>query len=828
MVDNHLDHKSIKKWVDKGASVIVWLVLHFVLIFSIANLLIYAFVPVDGAAIWVRQGPIKVLSTASMQAEGLREGDIILAIQDHDLDWWLAQGWRTLPNIIKRINTASPTTQITVERDGQVQTLIVPLSPRPAGPAARQLLVHLVVGLAFLASSWIIFKARGHDLTGRLAALIMVLMALIEQNEIPLVLGAELGWSLLWLFIPLRLLTRWFAYSYAFVFSLSFPQPKAWLRRMPYLTLPIHLLNPIVTLAIMFSVEGNLHYRHTVAYGWSKGIYAIFLLLTCIILIHTYITTREVIPRNQLRWIAWGAVMAILPNILLVDLPYLFWDYRFLSSEFASLLLLFVPAAVAVAILRYHLWNIELIIKASLVYVTLTITLGVVYLVLVSFLIALLGRSNTTASETSNAGVFFASALVVAFLFTPVREYVQRFIDRLFYRNRLDYPNILNEMSRALATSLLINDWLQLLTQTIPEQLNLKGGRVILDALPPRNTPEYRRLKQGRLVWLHDFNEDKKACPAPLDRLQQVGMWSCAPLLSGDELLGLYGLGPKRSGEYYNSEEIRLLETLARQAGVALENTKLHDKMAIQVRVERDLEIARRIQLSLLPAQDPLIPGLDIVGFSMPFQEVGGDFYHYLKFDDNRVGIAVGDVSGKGVSAALFMAVSVSTLQAKSPHHLRAPELLAEMNNLLHVQMKGRMNTALLYTMIQQQPGGGLTFSASNAGLISPLLRRRDQNRCQYIDVVGLPLGVMEDVKYRAYHLELYPGDLILLCSDGVVEAMNENGEMFGFGRLEQFMAGCDELPATEIVEQLNQEITTFVGQAEQHDDITMVVVRVE
>jgi sigma-B regulation protein RsbU (phosphoserine phosphatase) len=86
----------------------------------------------------------------------------------------------------------------------------------------------------------------------------------------------------------------------------------------------------------------------------------------------------------------------------------------------------------------------------------------------------------------------------------------------------------------------------------------------------------------------------------------------------------------------------------------------------------------------------------------------------------------------------------------------------------------------------------------------------------------------MEDVRYRAYQLELHPGDLILLCSDGVVEAMNENGEMFGFGRLEQFMAGCDNVPAATVVEQLNQEITAFAGQAEQHDDITMVVVRVE
>jgi sigma-B regulation protein RsbU (phosphoserine phosphatase) len=305
-------------------------------------------------------------------------------------------------------------------------------------------------------------------------------------------------------------------------------------------------------------------------------------------------------------------------------------------------------------------------------------------------------------------------------------------------------------------------------------------------------------------------------------------MWCCVPLLFGDKLLGLYGVGPKKSGEYYHNEETELLETLARQAGLALQNAKLAEKMSAQVQTERDLEIARRIQLSLLPAQDPAIPGLDIVGFSIPAEEVGGDFYHYLQFDDHRVGIAVGDVSGKGVSAALFMAVSVSTLQAKSPYHENTPQLLAEMNNLLHLQMRGNMNTALLYTMIQQQPDGQLTLSASNAGLVSPLLCRDDETGCQTIEIGGLPLGVVEDVAYRACHIHLLPGDLILLCSDGVVEAMNPRGEMFGFDRLEQFLTQCNSLPATDVVELLRQEITHFVGQATQHDDITMVVVRVK
>jgi serine phosphatase RsbU (regulator of sigma subunit) len=290
----------------------------------------------------------------------------------------------------------------------------------------------------------------------------------------------------------------------------------------------------------------------------------------------------------------------------------------------------------------------------------------------------------------------------------------------------------------------------------------------------------------------------------------------------------LYGLGPKKSGEYYNKEEIKLVQTVARQAGVALENARLHEKLSMQVRVERDLEIARQIQVSLLPSGDPNIAGLDIVGFSMPSQQVGGDFYHYLKFDDSQIGIAVGDVSGKGVSAALFMAVSVSTLQAKSPYHQRTPELLAEMNNLLYVQMRGRVNTALLYTIIQRNANGGLTFSASNAGLISPLLRRNNETHCHYVDVGGLPLGVMQNVSYHASHVHLQSGDLILLCSDGVVEARNPDGRMFGFERLEKFMAACDNLPAADVIERLCDAVTTFVGSAEQHDDITIVAVRVK
>jgi sigma-B regulation protein RsbU (phosphoserine phosphatase) len=824
--------KKISQWVNHSIVALLWLLVFGVFLFGLANTFVYLFVPVDGAAIWVRQGPMEVLSTSLVQPGpmGLQEGDVVLQIQGHDLDWWLAQRWRTLPGIVKRLAEPTPTTEITIQRNFETQTLAVPLGKRPGGAAGRQFFAHLIVGYAFLIAGIFILKAGSGDTVERVAVLIMALLALVEQNEISLALGAEWAWSMLWLFIPLRLLTRWFAYSFTFHFSLLFPRPKAWLQRVPYLPLIVHLLNPVVTLAVMFSVEGNLQYRHAVAYSPSKNIYIVYLLLACLFLTHSYITAQDIISKSQLRWIAWGVVMAIIPNVLLTDLPILLLGYRLLPSELSSLLLSFVPAVVAVAILRYRLWDIELVIRASLLYGALSVLLGAVYFVLVSLFIGLLGTSGVNTGEANdNAVVFFVSALVVALLFSPARVYLQHLIDRLFFRGKLDYPRLMADLSRALATSLLLDDLLNLLSQTVPEQLGLRSGKVLLDATPPKSSMEYEQLKQGHLVWLHNLAGKVTTPPAPLDDMKQGELWVCAPLLSGDKLLGLYGLGAKKSGEYYDREEIALLETLARQAGVAIQNAQLHEELATQVRIRRELEIARQIQSSLLPSQDPVSPGLEIVGFSRPAQQVGGDFYHYFEFGNERVGIAVGDVSGKGVPAALFMAVSISTLRAQAPHyHHNTAKLLTAMNNSLYSQMTiSAVNVAMLYTTIERQPSGNLIFNVSNAGLIWPLLRRGGQ-QVEYISASGLPIGAMVDASYDEFRLQLLPGDLIILCSDGIIEAMNERQEIFGFERLEQSIADCNEnWPAAAVVEHLKRDLLTFVGGAEPHDDMTIVAIRV-
>ncbi len=832
MLHNQLNAKNTTQWIDRGIVLSLWVLLFGVFLFNLFNIFVYLFVPVDGATVWVRQGPVRVLSAAfaDQDTAGLQEEDVILQIQGQDLDWWLAQSWQTLPGLIQRINQPSPTTQMTIQRNTETVALTVPLKRRPGGAAGRLLFTHLLVGYAFLIAGVVILKESKGAAVERIAVLIMALMSLIEQNEIVLVFGAEWAWSVLWLFIPLRLLTRWFAYSYILHFSLLFPRPKAWLQQRPYLPPIIHSLNPIVTLWVMVNVEGNLQVRHAMAYSPSKKIYIFFLLLTCLFLAHSYVTAQDIVSKNQMRWIAWGGIMSAVPSLLLSDLTYVLLGYKLLPTELSSLLLLFIPLSFAVAILRYRLWDIDLIIKASLLYGGLTVLLGMVYLALVSLLIAILGTSTIGGSQTGdNIAPFFLSALGVAALFTPARNYLQRAIDRIFFRNRLNYPRLMTNLSQALSTSLLFDQLLKLLTETIPEELNLRRGQVLFNAAPPKSSEEYQRLKQGRSVRLYDPGRDVPVRPAPLDGMQQAGLWICVPLLSGEEMLGLYGLGAKKSGGFYSREDIDLLKMLARQAGVALQNARLHEQLAGQVRIQRDLEIASQIQVSLLPSQDPAVSGLEIVSFSRPAQEVGGDFYHYVEFDDERIGIAVGDVSGKGIPAALFMAVSISTLRAQARHYRHnTAALLTAMNNILYPQMTiSSVNAAMLYATVEQHSSGGAMFSVSNAGLIWPILHRSGQ-KIDYIYASGLPMGAVPDAPYREFHHKLLPGDLVILSSDGIVEAMNNRREIFGFDRLEQSVAACGEnISAQAALEQLKEDIFAFVGDAELHDDMTIIAIRV-
>ncbi len=259
------------------------------------------------------------------------------------------------------------------------------------------------------------------------------------------------------------------------------------------------------------------------------------------------------------------------------------------------------------------------------------------------------------------------------------------------------------------------------------------------------------------------------------------------------------------------------------EAEVEARTSELKQSLAEQERVKSELAIAREIQMSLLPRITPLQPHILVAGYSLPAQEVGGDFYTYHTFADGRLGIAVGDVSGKGIPAALLMALSLRTFEMLIEHHPDQGDLLDAFNEALAPRMgQSKLNTAFLSIVID---AAGQTAAIGNAGLIAPLLWRN--GAVAYIESFGLPLGSMKSSHYSQSVIPLQPGDRILVVSDGIVEAMNRDAEMWGFERLESTFSAAGSAGPLSIIEILLAHVQDFTEETPQHDDMTMVVLQV-
>lgn len=241
-------------------------------------------------------------------------------------------------------------------------------------------------------------------------------------------------------------------------------------------------------------------------------------------------------------------------------------------------------------------------------------------------------------------------------------------------------------------------------------------------------------------------------------------------------------------------------------------------------RLREGLALARDIQLGLLPSAPPdNMPHLTVRAHSLPAYEVGGDFYTYIALDNQRMAVAVGDISGKGVGAALMMALASSMVEAQGRAITQPQVLLTDLNQQLSARLAvNRMNAALLYAIIDMEHA---TLCVANAGMISPMLLRDGQ--VELIPAYGLPLGSMPEAHYVDVGVDLQTGDLLLLVSDGIVEAHQAGGELFGFGRLEQILRRhSPEKSPDDLIAVIMQEVTQFMDGSEQHDDMTIVVIQ--
>lgn len=566
----------------------------------------------------------------------------------------------------------------------------------------------------------------------------------------------------------------------------------------------------------------------------STGIYA---------QIYRYRRQAGPVQKQQTKWVVYGTTVAVSGyygyRLLALFFPILQQNpaYQLVGTATFYGFLMLIPFSIGLSILRFRLWDIDPIIYRTLVYGTLTAVLTLIYFVSV---VALQSLFRTVSGQESDLALV-ASTLVIAALFQPLRRRVQNRIDRIFYREKINFRQALIDFSHEIRTIIELPDLLQALTNRVMELLHVRHTAVFL-----RETAERFELAEQRTASAIGAPAPNPAhgqtslpvapgnvpLDRPLYRPRDAAFPLLVPLVAPPDaskphgrqdqptLIGVLALGPRLADRPYSVDDQSLLMILGDQAGTAIHVAQL---VAEKERVSQELTLAWRIQQSFLPKSLPQIPGWELTAVLQPARETCGDFYDVFALPGGRYGILIADVADKGMAAALYMALSRTLIRTFAFQHDRQPHLaLQGANERILLDTHSDQFVTVFYGILDPQQG---TLLYSNAGHNPPYLFTAD-GRLQTLRGTGIPLGIMPDASWGHASVQVNPGDLLLLYTDGVTEAHNRRLQPFGETGLLHVLQRNREKTAGQIREALLRAISDFTGTAPKFDDVAIVALK--
>src|ERR1700726_1875825 len=296
-----------------------------------------------------------------------------------------------------------------------------------------------------------------------------------------------------------------------------------------------------------------------------------------------------------------------------------------------------------------------------------------------------------------------------------------------------------------------------------------------------------------------------------------------APLTYKDKVIGVLDLEHTRRG-FFTDEHRRTMTTLAAQVAIAIENAQLYEEIGRQERkLERDLALARELQKRLLPQSLPKLANLEVAAKFMPARAIGGDLYDFVNYSQSRLGMVIGDVSGKGAPAAIYAALVSGILRSHAPIEPGPAEMLSAVNLSLAERRIEAQFVSLIYAVWDDEHR---TLLVANSGLPRPVLVHDGKN--SVIEATGLPLGLFDDASYDEFRFKMKPGDMFVFFSDGILDARNRKGELFGRGQVEKIIAECAGQSAACVVESLFKAAAEHSAGVETFDDQTVVAIKVK
>ena len=322
--------------------------------------------------------------------------------------------------------------------------------------------------------------------------------------------------------------------------------------------------------------------------------------------------------------------------------------------------------------------------------------------------------------------------------------------------------------------------------------------------------------KQAVLV--SDVSKDPRYVAANPETRSELAV----PLIYKDKVIGVLDLEHTRRG-FFTEEHKRTITTLAAQIAIAIENAQLYEQIARQERrLERDLSLARELQMRLLPQARPKLAHLDVAAKFVPARAIGGDLYDFIPYSMSRLGLVIGDVSGKGAPAAIYAALVSRILRSHAPIEPGPSEMLSAVNLSLAERRIEAQFVSLIYAVWDDEHR---TLTVSNSGLPRPIYVHEGKN--EVIEATGLPLGLFDEAEYDEFEFRMKAGDMFVFFSDGILDARNRNGELFGRGRVEKIVLECACKSADCVVDSLFQAVAEHSAGMETFDDQTVVAIRV-
>lgn len=540
--------------------------------------------------------------------------------------------------------------------------------------------------------------------------------------------------------------------------------------------------------------------------------------------------------RKQVKLVLWGfrvstglfAIAFLLPEILRIEVA------QSQSHTLTIIGLVLGIGALTWAIIQHQFLEIQYIIRRGFIVSATSGLLAGAYLLLY-------GQVNRLAALAFGENAMFVQALLLIFTviaFQPVLNLIELTVGRLFGKGIGDSRDAIQQLSREVLTLLETDQLREKVVNGLTESMLLEVVYLLLPetsrnySTPTPSGPDksFHCLSESEIAKL--LAEEKR--PLYINELfphqanqefmtmaLQLRIYLFIPLCHRDRLLGILAIGRKITHTDYSQEELGLLSLLSDQLAISLENIQLYLTKLEKERFEKEVAVAKEIQQLLLPQKLPKHARYELCALNIPSQAIGGDYYDFVEISDSQLGIAIGDVSGKGIPGAILMSNLQAVFRANALQNASPKSVVSQVNNHLASSISPEKFVTFLYGVLDVRSG---KFIFTNAGHNYPILFRN--GKIETIIGADLIVGVRPNCDYTQQTTKMKAGDLLVFYTDGITEAFSENGNLFGEQRLMNLLKENSAMPVENLMEIILHDVSSYTGSKQFMDDLTLVLLR--